>query len=202
MQPSNHGETNWVSGSIKNCRAGKDNGGGFYQNYGKAYFQNVNFEGNYSEDNGGAYYCDTDAGLWFIGCKMLQNSADDDVGAIYMNKKNMYLEDCSVTSNAAIGDGGGIYVSRSGSIIVSGTTAIRSNDGNDTLDNLVLGRNALVYDYGLMPGAEIHLRSTSDGDAKISGSLTSEYQFSHYFHANHGKLELTDTETVNTELRA
>ena len=197
-----YGETNWVGGSIKNCRAGEDNGGGFYQNNGKAYFQNVSFEGNYSEDNGGAYYCDTDAGLWFIGCKMLQNSADDDGGAIYMNKKNMYLEDCSVTSNAAIGDGGGIYVSRSGSIIVSGTTAIRNNDGNDTLDNLVLGRNALIYDYGLMPGSEIHLRSTSNGDAKIGGSLTSEYQLSHYFHADHGKLELTDTETVNTELRA
>jgi predicted outer membrane repeat protein len=197
-----YGETNWVGGSIKNCRASKDNGGGFYQNNGKAYFQNVSFEGNYSEDNGGAYYCDTDAGLWFIGCKMLQNSADDDGGAIYMNKKNMYLEDCSVTSNDAIGDGGGIYVSRSGTIIVSGTTAIRSNDGSDTLDNLVLGRNALVYDNGLMPGSEIHLRSTSDGDAKIGGSLTSEYQLSHYFHADHGKLELTDNETVNTELRA
>lgn len=197
-----HGETNWIGGSIKNCRAPKDNGGGFYQNNGKAYFQNVNFEGNYSEDNGGAYYCDTDEGLWFIACKIIQNSADDDGGAIYMNKKNMYLEDCSVTSNAAIGDGGGIYVSRSASISVNGTTVIRSNDGKDTLNNLVLGRNALVYDYGLMPGAEIHLRSTSDGDAKIGGSLMSEYQLSHYFHADHGKLELTETETVNTELRA
>ena len=109
---------------------------------------------------------------------MLQNSADDDGGAIYMNKKNMYLEDCSVTSNAAIGDGGGIYVSRSGSIIVSGTTAIRNNDGNDTLDNLVLGRNALIYDYGLMPGSEIHLRSTSNASEHLRISALSSICFS------------------------
>ena len=30
----------------------------------------------------------------------------------------------------------------------------------------------------------------------------SEYQLTQYFRADHGKLELTDTETVNTELRA
>ncbi len=197
-----HGETCWIGGSIKNCRASEDNGGGFYQNNGKAYIQNVNFESNYSEDHGGAYYCDTEDGLWFIGCQMTQNHADDDGGAIYMNKKNMYLEDCSVISNSANADGGGIYVSRSGSVCVNGVTAIRNNDGKDTMDNLVLAGNALIYNYGLMPGSEIRLRSTSDGDVKLGGSRMSEYQLNQYFHADHGRLELTDTETVVTELRA
>jgi hypothetical protein len=30
----------------------------------------------------------------------------------------------------------------------------------------------------------------------------SEYQLNQYFRADHGRLELTDTQTVNTELRA
>ena len=119
-----------------------------------------------------------------------------------MNKKNMYLEDCSVISNSANADGGGIYVSRSGSVCVNGVTAIRNNDGKDTMDNLVLAGNALIYNYGLMPGSEIRLRSTSDGDVKLGGSRMSEYQLNQYFHADHGRLELTDTETVVTELRA
>ena len=97
-----HGETHWVGGKISNCRVAKDNGGGFYQNNGKVYIEQVDFEGNYSEDNGGAFTRDTDDGLWFINCKMTGNKADDHGGAVYMNKKNMYLEDCSVISNAAV----------------------------------------------------------------------------------------------------
>lgn len=197
-----YGETHWVGGSIKKCRAGEDNGGGFYQNNGKTYFQDVSFEENYSEDHGGAYYCDTADGLWFINCKMIQNRADDDGGAIYMNKKNMYLEDCSVISNAAVGNGGGIYIASSGTISVRGVVVIRNNDGKESMDNLVLGRNALIYNLGLEPKSEICLRSVSDGDAKLGGSMMSDYQLNKYFRADHGKLELTDTETVNTELRA
>ena len=198
-----HGETHWVGGKIDSCRANEDHGGGFYQNNGKVYLENVDLKGNYSEDNGGAYYCDTDAGLWFINCDMTQNKADDHGGAIYMNKMNMYLEDCSVTSNASGSRGGGIYLSGSTSIGVGGTTVIRSNDGDGTMDNLVLGSSsALIYNYGLDNGSEIHLRNESDGDVKLSGNTMSDYQLKQYFRPDYGKLELTETKTVDTDLKA
>ena len=79
---------------------------------------------------------------------------------------------------------------------------IRGNDGEGSMDNLVLGSNALIYNHGLNPGSEIHLRSTFDGDVKLGGSLMSEYQLREYFRSDYGRLELTDIETVNTELRA
>ena len=41
-----------------------------------------------------------------------------------------------------------------------------------------------------------------NGSVKIGGSLMSEYQLNQYFRADHGRLELTETQTVNTELRA
>lgn len=119
-----------------------------------------------------------------------------------MNQKNLYLSDCSVISNASVNGGGGIYVARSCTIGVSGVTVIRGNDGEGSMDNLVLGSNALIYNHGLNPGSEIHLRSSFDGNVKLGGSLTSEYQLREYFRADYGKLELADIETVNTELRA
>ena len=134
---------------------------------------------------------------------MTQNKADDHGGAIYMNKMNMYLEDCSVTSNASGSRGGGIYLSGSTSIGVGGTTVIRSNDGDGTMDNLVLGSSsALIYNYGLDNGSEIHLRNESDGDVKLSGNTMSDYQLKQYFRPDHGTLELTETKTVDTDLKA
>ena len=195
-----HGETHWVGGSIKSCRAGEDNGGGFYQNNGKAYFQNVNFDSNYSEDHGGAFYNNTADGLWFINCKMTGNRADDDGGALYMNKENLYMENCSVISNSAGGVAGGLYIDDA--ISMAGVMVIRSNDGKDSMDNLVLVKGALLYDLGLEPGSEIHLRSKADGDVKMGGSLMSEYQLNKYFHADYGSLSLTETKTVDTSLRA
>ena len=98
--------------------------------------------------------------------------------------------------------GSGIYVARSCTIGVSGVMVIRGNDGEGSMDNLVLGSNALIYNHGLNPGSEIHLRSTFDGNVKLGGSLMSEYQLREYFRSDYGRLELTDIETVNTELRA
>lgn len=195
-----HGETHWVGGNIKNCRAGKDHGGGFYQNNGKAYFENVNFDGNYSKNNGGAYYCDTADGLWFIGCKMTGNRADNHGGAVYTTEKHIYMENCTVVSNAAGGVAGGIYIDEE--ISMAGVMVIRSNDGKDSKDNLVLCKGALLYNLGLEPGSDIHLRSEADGEVKMGGSLMSEYQLNKYFHADYGSLSLAETQTVDTSLRA
>lgn len=197
----NKGETNWIGGKIERCSA-YEYGGGLYQRYGKVYIRNVEFKSNQSNYHGGAIYCDSYDGLWLVGCKFQQNKSDDYGGAIYMNQKNLYLSDCSVISNASVNGGGGIYVARSCTIGVSGVTVIRGNDGEGSMDNLVLGSNTLIYNHGLNPGSEIHLRSSFDGNVKLGGSLTSEYQLREYFRADYGKLELVDIETVNTELRA
>jgi hypothetical protein len=79
---------------------------------------------------------------------------------------------------------------------------IRNNNGTESFDNLVLGSNAFLYNHGLNPGSEIHLRGESDGSVKLGGSPMSEYQLTQYFRADYGTLELTDVQTVNTELRA
>ena len=197
-----HGETYWVGGRIANCHAGKDDGGCFYQNNGKVYIEKVDFEGNYSEGDGGAFYSDTSDGLWLIGCSMTGNKSDGNGGALYMDEKNLYMADCSVISNTAVRYGGGVYIDSDGAITVGGTTVVRSNDGEGSMDNLLLEKGALIFDSGLGPGSEIHLRSDSDGNVKLGGDLMSEYQLNQYFRADHGKLELTETQTVNTELRA
>ena len=196
------GETNWIGGSIKSCRAEEDDGGGFYQDEGKVYMENVRFASNYSEDNGGAFYSNTDDGTWFIGCDFVKNRADDNGGAIYLDNNYLYLEDCTVTSNTSGGTGGGLYIDSAGSVDVYGKVIIKNNDGTGTMDNLVLESGAFIYDHGLFPGSEIHLRSESSGDVKIGNGLTSDYQMVNYFVPDYGHLELVDTADLNTELRA
>lgn len=195
-----YGETHWVGGKIAYCRADESYGGGVYQHSGKAYFEDVSFEENYAEDDGGAYYCDSYDGLWFINCSMTRNRADNYGGALYMNQDNIYMENCSVVSNAAKKEGGGIYTE--GAISVGGKVVIRNNDGEGSMDNLVLQKGALIHDLGLEPGSEIHLRSDTDGNVKLGGSLISEYQMNQYFRADYGRLELIEAQAVDTNLRA
>lgn len=196
------GETNWVGGSIKSCRAEEDDGGGFYQDEGKVYMENVRFDSNYSEDSGGAFYSNTDDGTWFIGCDFAKNRADDHGGAVYLDNNYLYLEDCTVTSNTSGKIGGGLYIDSAGSVDVYGKVIIKNNDGTGTMDNLVLESGAFIYDHGLFPGSEIHLRSESNGDVKIGNNLTSEWQMFQYFRPDYGHLDLVDTQDLNTELRA
>ena len=196
------GETNWVGGSIKSCRAEEDDGGGFYQDEGKVYMENIRFDSNYSEDNGGAFYSNTDDGTWFIGCDFAQNRADDHGGAVYLDNNYLYLEDCTVTSNTSGKIGGALYIDSAGSVDVCGKVIIRNNDGTGSMDNLVLESGAFIYDHGLEPGSEIHLRSESNGDVKIGNNLTSEWQMEQCFVADYGSLQLTDTTQVDTQMRA
>ena len=197
-----HGETNWIGGSIVSCAAGDDDGGGFYVNNQKVYFRNVLFEGNNANGNGGAFCSDSRDGAWFFGCTFQRNNAQGQGGAIYVDNDNIYMESCSVVSNGSGEEGGGVYLASSSTIGFAGTVVIRNNDGAGSFDNLVLGSKTYFYDHGLEPGSEIHLRGESDGSVKLGGSLMSEYQLNQYFRADYGRLELADTQTVNTELRA
>ena len=196
------GETNWIGGSIVNCRAVDDDGGGFYVNNGKVTMRNVLFDGNNSGGSGGAFCSDADDGAWFFGCTFQRNNAGDQGGAIYVDNDNIYMEDCTVVSNNSGDEGGGVYLASPSTIGFAGTVVIRNNDGAETFDNLVLGSKTYFYDHGLEPGSEIHLRGESDGSVKLGGSMMSDYQLNQYFRADHGRLELTEIQTVNTELRA
>ena len=196
------GETKWVGGLIKNCRADEDDGGGFYQAEGNAYFENVSFSKNYSEDNGGGFYSYNDDKTWFVGCTFSGNDADDDGGAIYINDNYLYLQNCEITKNNADGDGGAIYIESSGSVDVAGKVIIKNNTGDGSMDNLVMEKGAFIYNHGLEPGSDIHLRSESSGNVTLASNTMSEYQMKQYFHADYGHFELTDIRKVNTELRS
>ena len=195
------GETEWIGGTIKNCSANDDDGGAFYQDDGEVYFENVRFESNKSSDNGGAFYCNTDDKTWFIGCTFIKNTASDNGGALYFDNNYLYMQDCSVTANSAGDDGGGLYIDSAGSIDVAGVTVIKNNDGSGSMDNLVLEDGAYIHDQGLDPGSEIHLRSDEDGNVTLSSERISEYQLQ-YFYPDYGKLSLSDTKDVDTQLRA
>ena len=196
------GETEWIGGTIKNCSADDDDGGAFYQDDGEVYFENVRFESNKSSDNGGAFYCNTDDKTWFIGCTFIKNTAGDNGGALYFDNNYLYMQDCSVTANSSGDEGGGLYIDSAGSIDVAGVTVIKNNDGTGSFDNLVLEDGAYIFDHGLEPDSEIHLRSESGGNVRLGNNLTSIYQLEEYFIADYGRLELTDTEDQDTQLRA
>ena len=196
-----YGETNWVGGSISSCSA-DTSGGGYYVNNGKVYIEDVRFEGNSASKNGGAFYSDAKGGAWFIGCSFLRNSVKGIGGAFYMDNDNVYMEDTSVVSNTAGKEAGGAYLASPSTIGIAGKVIFRSNDGTGSMDNLVLEKNVYLYNHGLEPGSEVHLRSDSNGSVKMGGSLMSEYQLNQYFRADYGRLELTEEVTVNTELRA
>ena len=112
------------------------------------------------------------------------------------------MEDCTVVSNSCRDEGGGLYIASSSTLGVAGVMVIRNNDGTGSNDNLVFDNKAYLYNHGLQPGSEIHLRGKKNGNVNLGGSLMSEYQLNQYFHADYGRLELTDTKTLNTELRA
>ncbi len=196
------GKTEWIGGTIKNCSTDDDDGGAFYQDDGEVYFENVRFEANTSSDNGGAFYCNTDDKTWFINCTFIKNRAGDNGGALYFDNNYLYMQDCSVTANSSGAKGGGLYIDSAGSIDVEGVMVIKNNDGSGSMDNLVLENGAYLYDHGLDPGSDIHLRSTDDGNVRIGNNNTSEYQLNNYFTADYGRLTLTDTQDVDTQLRA
>ena len=202
-------EVTYIGGSIKSCSALEDNGGAIYQEDGKLYCENVEFLNNYSEDHGGAVYINTDDATWLIGCTFRSNTADDDGGAIYMDNDKLYMESCTVTNNASKGIGGGLFISCDGSIDLCGKAIIKDNDGEDYYDNLTLGAAveqtktyfAQVYDAGLRPGSEVHVfvnRIGADTDHYITApSVKIDEHQMQYFHADHGWLDLTDTEEAH-----
>jgi len=78
-------------------------------NASRAEFTNTIFEGNYSEDNGGAIYMN-DGRLILRDCRFTDNSCLDDGGAIYYESgSNSDMEGSVFLRNRSGGDGGAVY---------------------------------------------------------------------------------------------
>ena len=88
----------------------EDNGGAVYVNEGKFIAQNCYFTGNQSKDDGGAVYLESDSYATLDGCTFHSNRADGDGGAVYCNSSDGTRLTGEYKYNSAKGDGGAIYV--------------------------------------------------------------------------------------------
>ncbi len=215
------GEIVFKGGKVRSCQSRSDHGGGIYQNQGTLYCENVIFENNTADSCGGGLYIKTDDQTWLIGCEFHGNRAEDDGGAIYLDDNYLYLEDCTLTGNSCRDKGGAVFaeansdtnisissglkVKFTGGVDVYGKIIIRDNNGSGSYDNLVMERQAYIYNQGLAEGSDIHVRSTETGDILL-GCPEEAYKISQtqmqYFTADNGKIVLRETEEKATPLLA
>ena len=191
---------------ISGCRANDDDGGAIYHDTGSLRCENTVFDSNSASDKGGAIYKNTKDQVWFLRCRFTGNTAEhDDGGAIYLDDNYLYLENCSLEGNAAHDKGGAIYLHSTGSVDMGGVMLVQNNDGAGTFDNLVLEKGAAFYDVGLAPGSQVHLRSASNGEVRLSNKKfkMGEYQMKNYLVSdNENGLYLKDVEKVDTKMMA
>ncbi|MCR4646309.1 MAG: RICIN domain-containing protein [Oscillospiraceae bacterium] len=193
----------FYGGRVEGCQADED-GGAIYQEKGILNLNNVFFLNNQSGDSGGAIYVNSSASTWIVNCDFKMNTCKDDGSAIYCDCNNNYLEDCTITNNAS-SDRGALYVEGDSSIDVCGKIVIAKNDGSSTFDNLVLDKGGYIYDAGLRPGSEVHLRSTKNGNVDLTNNKSrtvSEYHMKQYFISDCGTLEGRNSVEKDSDLKA
>lgn len=109
--------SNMTYDSTDNCH-----GGAIYADYDDCAInaENCIFEGNVSEDNGGAVYVND--GLFHAdGCLFSQNKSTDHGGAVYVESgSRAQLMDCTFIGNMADGAGGAVYCNSSEGTRLSG----------------------------------------------------------------------------------
>ena len=201
------GTVTHAGGSIQNCRSEESSGGAVYQSGGTLLSRNVSFRSNEANKNGGGVCTGSGNLNWFIGCTFEGNRCGEDGGAIWLkDKDHLYLEDCTVTANAAGDEAGGIDAGEDANVDVFGKIVIKNNDGKDRFDNLVLKGDALLYDQGLKPGSEIHLRSSKTKDVKLGEENEAYYisqrHMQQYLTGDGVTLELRDAKEVKSGLTA
>lgn len=193
-------------------------GGAICCDGGKVTLKNCLFEGNYSEDDGGAVYLDTDSACEINGCRFLSNYARENGGAVYVNgsggstfKNNtvsqnsaselgggicinadrVYLFDNVITENKASEDGGGIYVDSLYDINACGALVIENNSDNN-------GKSDLCLQSGVASTAHLNCGGFTEGarigidiaddDEAVICEEISIFQFRNYLFADSGKL--------------
>ena len=110
--------SNVFANKTRNAKSDTD-GGGIYCNHGTATITNTRFEGNESEDYGGAIYANNaDVNLSVTNCIFVKNYCKDDGGAVYMDAGKLTMNDCLFYDNSAGDDGGAVYIDgQEGSVI-------------------------------------------------------------------------------------
>ena len=163
--------------------------------------RNCLFAGNKAANNGGVLYIaasdsssDTLA-TQFRYCTFRENTSGSSGSAIYVNSDKTVFTGCTVTDNTA-GSAGALYVADSYAATVKEQTIIRSNSSEaDTTkgSNVILGKNAFIYDGGLYNGSELWVGSTQTGSSRVAADVN-QYN-SNYYHADSGGLFI-ETSTV------
>ena len=96
--------------------------GGMSLRSGNAEIENLVFENNYAEDNGGAVETAMLRIFRAAGCTFNGNAVDDDGGAVYYantGSKDSVIEDAVFSENHSGKDGGGIYVGESHLVLIN-----------------------------------------------------------------------------------
>lgn len=118
------------SGSSTNSTS-KYNGGAFY-NDGSLSIDDSSLVGNYSWDNGGAVYSDSDATATSITNSTASgNTADDPGGVVYVSAGTVNLANDDFNDNSANDTGGVLHDSGGTTVNISGTTISDTGSGDD-----------------------------------------------------------------------
>ena len=103
------------------------NGGAIYVDRGKVRIRNCVFNGNESEDYGGAIFADeVNSYIVIEGSKFINNEADDDGGAIYIDRGNLRISGTVFEGNEADDDGGAIYINDEDGTFIRNCTFTRN----------------------------------------------------------------------------
>ena len=162
--------TNYASDSRDECW-----GGAIYVGDGTAIVKNALFDGNFSEDDGGALYVNGSYhDITAKGCAFLSNSSEENGGAvnvngctkfiienavfsdnssanlggaIYIEADHVVLANSTVVNNSADKNGGGIFVDSLHDIGVQGKVIVRNNLCGEVANNLCLqnGKASTAY---------------------------------------------------------
>ncbi|MCQ2445400.1 MAG: hypothetical protein MJ141_00755 [Clostridia bacterium] len=118
-----------ISDSIFEGNYSEDNGGAIYLNDGRLAATNCIFSGNKSLDDGGAVYVESGASAAMDNCRFYQNRADGDGGAVYCNSSEGTRMTGKFFGNTAGDDGGAVYVC--GDAVCPADAEVRLNQAGD-----------------------------------------------------------------------
>lgn len=202
-------------------------GGAVCSDGGKLTLRNCIFEGNYSEDDGGAVYLDSDRPTEITGCSFTCNKAREIGGALYVNGSGgttlrdnvfsyntaselggaicvnadrVYLLDNVITFNTASEKGGGVYVDSFYDISACGKLIIENNTDKD-------GKSDLCLQSGMTSTARLNCGGFTEGAhvgidiADDSDSVfcneISFYQINNFLFADRGTLSFTKEKKIS-----
>lgn len=200
-------------------------GGAVYSYNGILTFRNCRFEGNYSEDDGGAIYLETSEDVIIENCIFEGNFANENGGAIYteycyntrlsnntmtnnrcgelggaicLNCNYVAIDGGVYRDNTAGEHGGGIYVDGFFEANILGTLVIENNTAGSRKSDLCLQDGYTSNAYlicALEEGSHVGIDSTDGSSVAVANNI-SRYQYTNYLFADAGSFSFEKTKTV------